>query len=90
MKLLKQLVRAGIPLSVVDSSATQNTALHWAASFGASNEVIQLFVEGGADVNAVNSDGVTPLHEAAYVKAMDVIQMLQKNGSKDDIVATRG
>ena len=81
---------AGIPLSVVDSSATQNTALHWAASFGASNEIIELLVEGGADVNAANCDGVTPLHEAAYVKSMDVIELLQKNGSKDDIVATKG
>ena len=36
VKLLERLVKAGLPLSVVDSPTTANTALHWAASFGSS------------------------------------------------------
>ena len=42
-----------------------NHALHKAISKGYIHSDVLLLVEGGADVNAVNKDGQTPLHTAA-------------------------
>lgn len=48
--------------------AKQNTALIWAAALG-STEAVQLLIERGADVNAANGLGVTPLIAAATDEA---------------------
>ena len=45
-----------------DSEYTQNTALHWAASFAAP-AMEALLLEARVSVTAVNTDGVTALHE---------------------------
>jgi cytohesin len=38
--------------------------LHYAA-YGGHKEIAELLIAEGADVNAKDEDGVTPLHEAA-------------------------
>ena len=47
-------------------------------------------VGGGANVNAVNCEGATALHEAAYVKNRTIVDLLLRKGAKDDVVATKG
>lgn len=41
------------------------TALHWAATSG-HKDVVKLLLDNGADVNALNSYGETPLERAVY------------------------
>ena len=52
--------------------------------------MIDLLLEGGADVNAVNCEGATALHEAAYVKNRTIVELLLRKGAKDDVVAIKG
>lgn len=40
--------------------AEQNIALHWAA-FGGSIDIVELYLNDGSDINAVNVHGDTPL-----------------------------
>jgi CubicO group peptidase (beta-lactamase class C family) len=44
---------------------------------------IKLLIEGGADVNAANETGITPIVAAKIGGRDDVIQMLLKKGAKD-------
>lgn len=61
--LVKALVEAGADLHRQDRPSG-DTALHYAV-FG-STELVRYLVARGADVEARNSRGRTPLHEAAY------------------------
>ena len=59
-----ELLAAGVQVDCSDGTATADTPLHWAASFG-NVEAIELLVARGADVNLPNAEGATALHEAA-------------------------
>jgi ankyrin repeat protein len=45
-------------------------------------EAVQLAMELGGDINAVNQDGQTALHAAAYLGANSIIQFLVEKGAK--------
>jgi ankyrin repeat protein len=66
------------------SSAARNsfkvTALH-AALAGPAPDIARSFIAAGADVNAVQQDGVTPLHEAAANGRLDLVQLLLERGA---------
>ena len=53
------------------------TPLHWAARWG-HTEVAQALLEAGADVNAKNELGQTPLDMAAEEGEIDMILLLAK------------
>lgn len=54
------------------------TALHGAVGED-SVEMVQLLIKNGADVNAETSDGITPIHIAAYP---EIIKLLVKSKAK--------
>ena len=56
------------------------TALH-AALAGPTPEIARSLIEAGADVNAVQQDGVTPLHAAARNGRLDLVQLLLEHGA---------
>jgi len=57
------------------NASFHNTPLHRAALEGNLEEVKKL-VEGGADVNAKNTIGITPLHMASGNGKLDVVYYL--------------
>ncbi len=44
-------------------------ARHWAASAG-KRDIVEALLEAGADVAAVNEEGLTPLHPAAGARSL--------------------
>ncbi|RLL95451.1 hypothetical protein CFD26_104879 [Aspergillus turcosus] len=61
------------------------TALH-AAALGQNEAVAQRLIELGADVNALNRDGASPLHYAAHnsATAPAVVRLLLEHGGKTE------
>lgn len=54
------------------------------------NAIVELLLELGADVNAVNGAGQTPLHAAAAAGANEIVQALVDNGARLDALDKRG
>ena len=86
---ITELLEAGVRRDVSDSVHTGNTALHWAASFG-TQEVVRLLVTNSFDVNAVNTDGCSPLHDAVQRKDENIVKILLEAGANVNNVATHG
>lgn len=63
----------------------KNTLLHYTLIHGY-EKCMELLLASGADVNACNSDGRTPLHMMVqYCTRIDIIGTLLKNGARIDI-----
>ena len=64
---------------------SHQTALHLSVSYAALSAV-QILVSYGADVNAVDSSGMTPLHMAAGMLHKDIITSLIRQGADINMV----
>ena len=69
-------------------NAYEWTALHEAAAYGRA-EVVDFLIRAGADVEVVDTEGVTPLHCAARGHA-NVVSMLLRAGADIDARDARG
>lgn len=58
----------------------QRTPLHWAADFG-KVEPMQFLLKNGADVNAKDKFGITPLLAAVYEEHVDAVKALVAAGA---------
>lgn len=63
----------------------QETPVHIAATFGHEN-LIQLLLDGGANVNAIDKDQDTHLHNAALFGYKNVIRVLLDSGAVSSAV----
>ena len=89
IEAVKQHLAAGADVNATHGHWT-TTPLHCAA-YGGCNEVVELLIESGADVNAkiVNAkienandvNGMTPLHEAAFGGYKEIAELLIAKGA---------
>jgi ankyrin repeat protein len=61
---VEAMIRGGMDANTTDKGRLNNRALHHACSFSEPS-IIALLCENGADANATNASGATPLHDAA-------------------------
>ena len=83
---VKQHIAAGTDLNLKDPNPEGNkdTALAMAAAFGKTDVAIAL-IEGGADLDARNKDGTTPLHSASFLCYPDIVQALVDKGADKNV-----
>ena len=84
IEAVKQHIAAGTEVNVKDDSL-EWTPLFMAAAWG-HKEVVELFIANGADVNAIDGGGKTPLDEANHPDnpnaSAEIADLLRKHGGK--------
>ena len=80
IKVVKALLRAGAYVNAETGGFDVYMPLHLAIGAG-SVEVVQILIDAGADVNAINGDGHTPLQEASGKQ--EIIDLLLAAGAVD-------
>ena len=83
------LCDTGLSHSCSDGSATGDRPLHWASSFG-NAEMVATLLECGADLDAPNAEGATPLHEAASKNAVGCLEALLEGGAAAGVAGHKG
>lgn len=77
---LRLLCEHGVDINAEVEGESHQTALHLSVSYAAPSAV-QILTSYGADVNAVDSNGMTPLHMAAGISHKDIVANLIKQGA---------
>ncbi len=91
LELVKQALAAGAEIDALDTrrSKTGRRAMNWAAYYNNTN-VLHFLIEQGAQINATNHSGFTPLHHAVERNAKEAVQMLLAAGADKSISNKRG
>ncbi|MGH9586312.1 MAG: ankyrin repeat domain-containing protein [Acidobacteriaceae bacterium] len=87
---VKLLLEHGAHAHQVSRNPQRNQPLHAAIALGDSIETVKLLVEAGADVNAVQAGGFTPLHQAAAAGKVEIIAFLLEHGARRDVRCDEG
>ncbi|EHK47190.1 putative ankyrin repeat protein, partial [Trichoderma atroviride IMI 206040] len=87
------LYTAGLPVDSPHNDALKSiknnsgeTLLHWAAA-GKKMDILRFLLSSGANVNAANDNGWTPLMCAVGIWGSRVVEHLQPNGNKPPATA---
>ncbi len=86
---LERFLAAGVSADATDGSEKRTHALHYAACFGDAATVAAL-LKAGADVDAKDADGVTPLHEAVRRGHADIVRALVDAGADANVTPING
>ncbi|KAF8386057.1 hypothetical protein PRIPAC_75199, partial [Pristionchus pacificus] len=86
---LCQLISSGIPVDAVDSPASRNTLLNWAADFS-TVEIVRTLCDSGASVNLPNAKGETPLLTAVKRGEEGIVRQLLAAGADPKAKTVKG
>jgi uncharacterized protein len=75
------LIFRGSRVDAVSQNAQQNQPLHAALALGKNPSTIELLVSHGADVNATQAGGFTPIFSAAAANRIDLVEMMMEHGA---------
>jgi uncharacterized protein len=84
------LLNAGADVRQVSETPMRNEALHALLALSKDADVTRLLIERGADVNAVQTAGYRPLHQAAVAGREDLVRMLLDAGADKTVRCDRG
>lgn len=84
------LLEHGAHIHQISHNALRNQALHACIALGNSLETIQLLIDAGADVNATQAGGYSPLHQAASAGKIAVVELLLANGARCEALCDQG
>lgn len=87
---VRLLLEHGAHAHQVSHNPQRNQALHAAIALGDSLDTIRLLLEAGADVNAAQAGGFTPLHQAASAGKPDLVVLLLESGAQPDALCDQG
>jgi hypothetical protein len=87
---VRLLLEHGAHAHQVSHNPQRNQALHAAIALGDSAETIVVLLEAGADVNATQAGGFTPLHQAASAGKQEMVALLLKNSARRDVRCDQG
>ena len=68
-------------MCIRDRYEDEGTPLHLAA-FKGHKEIVEMLIAKGANVNAKDDDGITPLDGAMHQKHTETADLLRKHGGK--------
>ena len=91
LSLVKKALGMGADIQALDirSSKTGRRAMNWAAFYNRL-AVLEYLIAQGADLNAANRSGFTPLHHAVENNAVEAAQLLLQAGADKTIPTKRG
>lgn len=72
---IQRLLDGGLQVDIRDGSSSEDSALHWACSFG-NIDVAQALLSNGIDANIVNKHNQTALHIAAKSNKLEIVKLL--------------
>jgi uncharacterized protein len=76
------LLQHGAPVDAISRNAQRNQPLHAAVALSRNAETVRLLLAHGADPNATQVGGFTPLFSAAAANRRDLAAMLIENGAR--------
>lgn len=76
------LLRAGASISATSANAQRNQPLHAALALGRNPDTVRILLEHGADPNATQAGGFTPLFSAAASNRRDLAELLLAHGAR--------
>jgi ankyrin repeat protein len=87
---VKCLLEHGAHAHQYSHNPQHSQPLHAAIALGGSEETIQLLLDAGADPNAVQAAGFTPLHQAAAAGKAAIVRLLLRHGARADVRCDQG
>ena len=75
------LLKRGARVDAVSNNPQRNQPLHAALSLGKDSVIIQTLLAHGADANAAQVGGFTPIFSAAAANREDLVELLIKHGA---------
>jgi ankyrin repeat protein len=84
------LLEHGAHVHQISHNPLRNQALHASIALGKSVETVTLLLDAGADLNATQAGGFSPLHQAAANGKKDVVILLLERGASREACCDQG
>jgi ankyrin repeat protein len=84
------LLEHGAHVHQFSHNPLRNQPLHACVALNHSLDIVRVLLESGADVNASQHGGYTPLLQAAAAGRKDLVLLLLEHGARPDCVCDRG